>query len=103
MKIAICGSMVFTDKMLEVKMQLEELGHHVFVSGFADSYKGKQEKEIEDLSLVDKHQNDAIREFWDKIKKSDAILVLNFDRKGVKNYIGGNTFIEIGFAHVLEK
>ena len=38
-----------------------------------------------------------------KIKKSDAILVLNYDRKGIKNYIGGNTFLEIGFAHVLDK
>jgi len=37
------------------------------------------------------------------IKKSDAILVLNYDRKGIKNYIGGNTLMEIGFAHVLEK
>ena len=34
-----------------------------------------------------------------KIKKSDAILVLNYDKNEVKNYIGGNTLIEIGFAH----
>jgi predicted RNA-binding protein with PUA domain len=34
---------------------------------------------------------------------SDAILVLNFDKNGVKNYIGGNTLMEIGFAHVHDK
>jgi hypothetical protein len=28
---------------------------------------------------------------------------LNYDRKGIKNYIGGNTLMEIGFAHVLDK
>ena len=27
-------------------------------------------------------------------------LVLNFEKNGVKNYIGGNTLMEIGFAYV---
>ncbi len=34
---------------------------------------------------------------------SDAILVLNFDKKGIKNYVGGNTLMEIAFAHVNNK
>ena len=33
----------------------------------------------------------------------DAILVLNYDKRGIKNYIGGNTLMEIGFAHVLKQ
>ncbi|MBI2005499.1 MAG: hypothetical protein HYS80_01930 [Candidatus Aenigmarchaeota archaeon] len=103
MKIAICASMVFTEKMLEIKRELEKMGHECFVSGFADDYVGKSENEIEKLKLFHKFEKDAIREFWEKIKKSDAILVLNYDRKGVKNYIGGNTLMEIGFAHVLNK
>ena len=103
MKIAICGSMVFTDRMLEAKRELESSGHEVVVSGFAGSYSGKKESEIERLALRDKNENDAMREFWDQIRKSDAILVLNYDRKGIRNYIGGNTFMEIGFAHVLDK
>jgi hypothetical protein len=37
------------------------------------------------------------------IKGSDAILVCNFDKNGIKNYIGGNTLMEIGFAHVNDK
>ena len=103
MKIAICASMAFTEKMLGIKSELENMGHECFVSGFAQDYVGKTEAEIEKLKLFHKYAKDAIREFWEKIKKSDAILVLNFDRKGVKNYIGGNTLMEIGFAHVLNK
>ncbi len=103
MKIAICGSMVFTEKMLETKKALEKLGHVAFVSGFSDAYVGRTEKEKEELTLFHKNQKDAIREFWEVIKKSDAILVLNYDRRGIKNYIGGNTLMEIGFAHVLGK
>lgn len=33
----------------------------------------------------------------------NVILVLNLDKKGISNYIGGNTFLEMGFAHVLNK
>jgi hypothetical protein len=103
MKIAICASMVFAEKMVQVKHQLEEIGHTVFISQFAEGYLGKAEKEKEKLAVSDKNEHDAIRKFWEIIKKSDAILVLNYDRKGIQNYIGGNTLMEIGFAHVLNK
>ena len=103
MKIAICASMVFAEKMVQIKGQLEKLGHTVFISQFAEGYIGKSEKEKENLAISDKNEHDAIRKFWELIKKSDAILVLNYDRKGIKNYIGGNTLMEIGFAHVLNK
>lgn len=103
MKIAICTSMIFTEEMLRVKKDLESLGHVVFVSGFSKAYVGKTEKQKEKLTLFHKNNKDAIREFWKKIKKADAILVLNYTRRGIENYIGGNTLMEIGFAHVLGK
>ena len=103
MKITICGSMVFSEKQMETKKKLEELGHEVFVSGFINSYIGKSEEEIEERTIFNKKENDAILEHWNYIKNSDAILVLNYERRGIKNYIGGNTFLEIGFAHVLGK
>ena len=103
MKIAICASMVFAEKMVQIKARLEQLGHVVYISQFAEGYLGKTEKEKEQLTVHDKNEHDAIRKFWEVIKKSDAILVLNYDRKGIKNYIGGNTLMEIGFAHVLDK
>lgn len=103
MKIAICSSMVFAEKMLEVRDKLENLGHEAFISKFAEEYLGKTVKEIEVLTLYHKNERDAIRDFWEVIKISDAVLVLNYDRRGVSNYIGGNTLMEIGFAHVLNK
>ncbi len=103
MKIAICGSMAFTDKMLEAKEALKKMGHSALVSGFASGYTGKSQEEIERLAVSDKNEKDAIREFWEKIKQSDAILVLNYNRKDIRNYIGGNALMEIGFAHVLRK
>lgn len=101
MKIGIIGSMAFTDRMLEVEKELQSLGHETKVSGFAAEYAGKSQDEIERLKLEDKNGRDAIREFWDKMQSLEAVLVLNFDRKGILGYIGGNTLMELGFAHVL--
>jgi len=77
MKIGIIGSMQFTDKMLEVKNKLQELHQ--------------------------KYNMDAIREFWNAMQGADAVLVLNYDKNGIPNYVGGNTLMEIGFAHVLNQ
>jgi predicted RNA-binding protein with PUA domain len=110
MKIAICGSLSFAKEMDEIRKKLENLGHKVFVPYSAEKIlKGEySSKEIEKKkdegsfnSLV--IQNDAIREWHKVIEKIDAILVVNYDKKGIKNYIGGNSFLEIGFAHVLHK
>jgi len=103
MKIAICGSMAFTGQMFETKEKLEKFGHQAVISGFGEQYLGKSQEEIEKLKLYHKYEKDAIRDFYEEIKNADAILVLNYDRKGIANYIGGNTLMEIGFAHVLNK
>ncbi|MFH0873949.1 MAG: hypothetical protein V1846_03915, partial [Candidatus Komeilibacteria bacterium] len=41
--------------------------------------------------------------FWILMQGADAVLVMNLDKRGIKNYIGGNTLMEIGFAHVLNQ
>jgi len=103
MKIAIAVSMMFAEKAIEIKKKLEKLGYEIFISEFIDALLGKTDKEKEKLIIFQKNEKDAIRRFWKQIKRSDMLLVLNFDRRGIKNYIGGNTLMEIGFAHVLNK
>ena len=51
----------------------------------------------------EKIQLDVIKSYFEKIKKQDAIFVINKDKNNIKNYVGGNSLIEIAFAHVLEK
>lgn len=103
MKIGIIGSMQFTNRMLEVKKELHELGHEAFVTDLHKAMIGKDENEIEEIKLHQKFNMDAIREFWRMMQGADAVLVLNFDKNGIKNYVGGNTLMEIGFAHVLNQ
>jgi hypothetical protein len=106
MKITICGSMAFAKEMIDVKNKLEENGHAVFIpDGTNDYISGQLDKNKLSHSEDAKRKmaNDLIRKHYDLISDSNAILVLNYEKKGIKNYIGGNSFLEIGFAHILRK
>ena len=37
------------------------------------------------------------------MKNYDAVLVVNPKKKDIYSYIGGNTLIEMAFAHILNK
>ncbi len=103
MKIGIIGSMQFTEQMLEMRTKLNTLGHDAFLSDLHGPFVGKTDEEKEIIKLDQKNNKDAIREFWNMMQGADAVFVLNLDKHGIKNYIGGNTFLEIGFAHVLNQ
>lgn len=95
--------MQFTNKMLEVREKLRELGHDAFITDSHKAMVGKTDDEIEKIKLHQKYNMDAIRKFWRMMQGADAVLVLNLDKNGIKNYVGGNTLMEIGFAHVLNQ
>ena len=103
MRIGIIGSMKFTDKMIEVREKLKEMGHDAFLTDLHEPFLDKTDEEIEQIKIHQKQHMDAIREFWRAMQSADAVLVLNYDKNGIKNYIGGNTLMEMGFAHVLNQ
>lgn len=107
MKITICGSSKFRHEMVAYMEKLENLGHEVVVhEHYIKSVKGDMPELMERVNrehAVLKKEQGYIKWYYNAIKNSDAILVLNFDKNGIKNYIGGNTLMEIGFAHVNDK
>jgi hypothetical protein len=44
-----------------------------------------------------------IRGHFKKVAKGDAVLILNYTKDGVENYIGPNSFLEMGIAYFLGK
>ena len=68
--------MQFTEKMLEVKDKLLNLGHNAFVTDLHKAMIGKDDEEIEKIKLHQKYNMDAIREFWRAMQGADAVLVL---------------------------
>jgi predicted RNA-binding protein with PUA domain len=100
MKIAICGSMSFGKEMIEAQQKLEEMGHTVIIPENTHAYANKT---INIENKLEKMKLDVIRKYFHEIKEVDAILVLNYTKNGIENYVGGNSLIEMAFAHVLDK
>jgi hypothetical protein len=91
-------------KMMEIKTVLEKAGHKVVVPKNTERYaSGETSMESNTESTQHKIDNDLIRGYYLLIKDADAVVVANYDKGAVKNYVGGNSFLEAGFAHVLDK
>jgi len=114
MKITLCGSIAFQDKILSLKEKLERLGHGVKIwssevkkengqlISVQEYYKIRHAASNDEKWVWDR-KAEAILEHFDKVAWSDAILVANYDKNNVKGYIGGNTLMEIGLAFFLKK
>lgn len=95
--------MQYAEKAKEIADWFAARGHQAFPSGFNEKYIGLSDDEKEKLKLIHKYEHDAMREHWSVIQHSDAVLVLNYDKHGIAGYIGGNSFLEMGFAYMLHK
>lgn len=104
MTITICGSMQFHKEMEEMRKQLLSRGFTVLVPADLDHIENNESYMTNDEDKIStKIEFDFIREHFKKIEQADAILILNYEKKGIPGYIGGNTFMEMGYAFGLDK
>lgn len=104
MRFVICGSMTFVKEMLDIKKFLEDAGHSVMVPYNAEKFvSGEFAPENSVEAAQKKIAGNLVQKYFLEIKVADAVVVANYEKKGIKNYIGGNSFLEAGFAHVLDK
>lgn len=96
--ITICGSMMFYEKYIELAEVLTNKNFQVYIPT------------AEEVSFIEMGPKEKIRakkqyiqEHLDRIKESDYVLIANYDKRGVKGYIGPNTLIEVAFARALDK
>ena len=103
MKILLICSKKFYDRVPAIKKELENAEHEISLPNCFDDpgtearYRdmGKEEHAKWKASML-KHSAEVINNM-------DAVLVLNFEKNGVKNYIGGATFLEMYEAFRLGK
>lgn len=105
MKITVGGSMTFAKEQIGAKEKLEKMGHEVLVTDdieffLEDGKKGKLSFEDELKFCL---KADIIRSFFDKIANSDAYLICNYEKNGIKGYLGASVLMEIGLAYYLKK
>ena len=103
MKIFIASSKYFFEKVPPVQVELEHMGHVVTLPlGYTEPYKELEMIKLGDFAHAE-FKAEMLREQVEKIKANDAVLVLNFEKDGQENYIGGATFLEVYKAWELGK
>lgn len=114
MIITICGSIAHLDRMIECQEKLTVRGYTVHIPSFVshdqegrpmdskEFYRIRKSGNME-LSWFEREKAQAMRQHFDFIAKSDAILVVNEEKNGVSGYIGGNTLMEMALAFYLKK
>ncbi|MBP9751158.1 MAG: hypothetical protein KBC95_04925 [Candidatus Peribacteraceae bacterium] len=101
MRIGVIGSLQFVEQLFAARDGLRAAGHDAFISSQAEPFLGKTQAERDALNVSQKMEEDAIREFWRLMQGADAVLAVNLEKRGIPGYVGGNTLLELGFAHVL--
>ena len=103
MKIFIICSKNFYDKIPPIQKTLEENGHEITLPNcYSDPATENRYRSLGQH----KHSQwkaEMLKHSAGVIENNDAVLVLNFDKNGIKNYIGGATFLEMYDAFRLDK
>lgn len=95
--------MQFSEQAIQAADFFNKLGHEAYPSQTSTSYIGLSPEEQETLKLDHKYNHDAIREHYDVIANCDVVLILNIEKHNIPGYVGGNAFLEMGFAYILKK
>lgn len=101
MKITICGSCTFADEMGKAAEELKKAGHEVFAPDPLVTEEWYQENHGRENFLEMKPV--WTQNHFKKIKDSDAVLILNNEKKGIRGYLGSNTLMELSVAFYLDK
>ena len=101
MKIFIICSKAFYDRIPEIENYVESAGHIIALPNRYDH--PETEAKFRGTSEHGKWKASMIKHSEEVISKVDAVLVLNYTKNGVDNYIGGATFLEMYDAFRLEK
>ena len=112
MKIVICLSVVFSDKIIEVSKFLKHRGDEVDIPYISKKIEAgevsleqynKDKEEVGDTKYRESASIDMIKRYYGLIGSCDAIVVLNYNKKSIENYIGGSVLMEMGFAYAMDK
>ena len=103
MKIFLTASKTAYPKVKAIMRQLQAANHSVTPPNGYDN--PEQESKIQNLSSDDYSawKAEMIRKDGRIVAENDAVLVLNFEKYGQQNYIGGATFLEMFKAFDLGK
>ncbi|MDO8639432.1 MAG: hypothetical protein Q7R53_00765 [bacterium] len=107
--IAICCSLSFFKKIFEIEKKLKELGFKIILPKTAREMQKTNNYDVSFYKTWYKNKShyykkkELMIDHFRKVIKSDAILVINEEKNGIKGYIGGNTLMEMTIAFHYKK
>lgn len=102
MKVLIHASLDMQYEMICARDYIEKNSKFEVVLPDLTRYQHIRDVEGDDI-LFTRIKNRLTRDNLYRVEKCDALLILNYTHRGVKNYIGGNSFLEMAVAFYLKK
>lgn len=102
MKILIHSSLDFANEMVIAQKYLEKYAYTNIILPELTCYQHIRDELNDDLSFT-KIKNKLTIENINNVEICDCLLILNYTHRGIKNYIGGNSFLEMVIAFYLNK
>lgn len=108
-KLAICASATIYSEVIPLSAKVALLGYEVVLPATAEAMKSRgatnTEAAVDWSKIADRYgyKAELMRGHFDVIADSDAILVMNLEKAGRPDYIGGNVLMEMTVAFYLKK
>lgn len=98
--VTLCSSMSFYEDVMKIGERLEKMGFEVHYPASALIMKEKNDYDPRHFrkNLTPQEKGKFIKLHFDKITKSNTILVINNTKNGKRGYIGANAAMEMGIA-----
>lgn len=103
--ITICSSANFYEQAGKIQSELQAVeGYEVIVPAMAKEMKRTGDYDVSHYKTWFADPGDygkkaeLMHGHFEEVDKADAILVLNYEKNGIQNYIGGNVLMEMALA-----
>jgi nucleoside 2-deoxyribosyltransferase len=101
LRVTIHASLDFKTEMIAAKQYLESRGFQVILPELKRYQHIRDELDDEERFTTIKAQ--LTRQNISNVEKCDCLLILNYDHRGYRNYVGGNSFLEMAIAFYRHK
>ena len=101
MKIFIICSKTFYNEIPHIREELEKMGHTIILPNCYDT--PDTESRLRGTNEHARWKSEMIKHSEKVISDVDSVFVLNDEKNGIENYIGGATFLEMYDAFRLDK
>ena len=102
MKILIHASLDFKQAMIDAKNYIEDNSAHKVMLPELTRYQDIRDVHGDDETFT-KIKNRLTKENFQNVENCDVLFIINHSHREIKDYIGGNSFMEMVIAFYLKK